>query len=311
MSSHPEVTGIGGSELGLGEGTGWSRSGFDYKGKHKDVFEYFIDNEYIDVMKIELLRGRNFNANITSDTINSVIVNEAMVNDFGWTLDNAVGQELKGYSDNMTPVVIGVVKNFNFRSLSEKVEPQLFHQFSDYAPYKYFVRIKPGDPAKVIAAMNTEWKKIVPDLPLRYSFLDENINRFYKGEERWGNIIGWAGGISIFLASLGLLGLAALAAINRTKEIGIRKVLGASVSSIVSLLSKDFLKLVIIALVIAAPLAWYFMNEWLQDFAYRINISAWVFIITAIAAVMVALLTVGFQAIKTAIKNPVKSLRTE
>jgi putative ABC transport system permease protein len=311
LASHPEISGIAGSELGLGEGTGWSKQGFDYQGQHKEVFEYFIDNDYIDLMKIELLRGRNFDAKIASDTINSVIINEAMVNDFGWTLDNAVGQQLIGYSENLTPVVVGVVKNFNFLPLREDVDPQLFHQFADYAPYKYFVRIKAGDPSKAIAAMNTEWKKVVPDLPFRYTFLDENINRFYKGEERWGNIIGWAGGVSIFLASLGLLGLAALAAINRTKEIGIRKVLGASVSSIVGLLSKDFLKLVIIALVIAAPVAWYFMNEWLQDFAYRINISAWVFIITSIAAVSVALLTVSIQAIKTAIKNPVKSLRTE
>jgi putative ABC transport system permease protein len=128
---------------------------------------------------------------------------------------------------------------------------------------------------------------------------------------RWSNIVGWAGGISIFLACLGLFGLAALAAVNRTKEIGIRKVLGASLTNVASLLSKDFLKLVIIALFIASPLAWYFMHNWLQDFAYRINIAWYVFVATGIAAVLIALLTISFQAIKTAIANPVKSLRTE
>ena len=137
------------------------------------------------------------------------------------------------------------------------------------------------------------------------------LDRFYKSEARWSNIVGWAGGISIFLACLGLLGLAALAVVNRTKEIGIRKVLGASLSAIISLLSKDFLKLVLIAFIIATPLAWYFMNKWLQDYAYRINISWWVFAVTGATIIIIALLTVSFQAIKAAIANPVKSLRTE
>ena len=151
----------------------------------------------------------------------------------------------------------------------------------------------------------------MPEYPLKYSFLDEDLRRFYEGEERWGKIVGWAGGISIFLACLGLLGLAALAAVNRTKEVGIRKVLGASVTGIVGLLSKDFLKLVVIALLIASPLAWYFMHRWLEGFAYRINIGWSVFLITAIGAMLVALVTVGVQAVKAAVANPVTSLRTE
>jgi putative ABC transport system permease protein len=234
-----------------------------------------------------------------------------MLNDFGWTVNNAVGQELKGYSENLTPVVIGVVKNFHFRPFSEKIEPQMFHQFHDYAPRKYFVRIKAGDPSKALDVMKQAWTSVVPDLPFKYDFLDESLNRFYKSESRWSHIVGWAGGISIFLACLGLFGLAALAAVNRTKEIGIRKVLGASLTGIVSLLSKDFLKLVVIALIIASPLAWYFMHKWLQDFAYRINIGWYVFVITGIIALFIALVTISFQAIKAAIANPVKSLRSE
>ena len=213
--------------------------------------------------------------------------------------------------ETKTPVVIGVVKNFNFRPFREEIKPQMFHQFADYEPYKFFVRIKPGNPAPALAAMQKAWTGVVADLPFKYSFLDESLDNFYKAEKKWSNIIGWAGGISVFLACLGLFGLAALAAINRTKEIGIRKVLGASLPGIVKLLSKDFLKLVVIALIIATPLAWYFMNKWLQDFAYRISIGWWVFIAAGALAIIIAFVTIGLQALKAGVANPVKSLRTE
>ena len=311
LISRTDIAGVASAELGLGEGTGWSRSGFEYNGAHKDVFEYFIDPDYISLMRMKLLAGRNFDPKITDDTVTSVIVNEAMVKDFGWTVENAVGQQIKGYMETKTPVVIGVVKNFNFRPFKEEVKPQMFHQFAEYEPYKFFVRVKPGNPAPALAAMQKAWRGVVADLPFKYSFLDESLDNFYKAEKKWSNIIGWAGGISVFLACLGLFGLAALAAVNRTKEIGIRKVLGASLPGIVKLLSKDFLKLVVIALLIAAPLAWYFMNKWLQDFAYRISIGWWVFIVAGLLAVIVAFVTIGLQAVKAGVSNPVKSLRTE
>jgi putative ABC transport system permease protein len=311
LSAHPEIVGTASAELGLGASQGWSQSGFKYKGKDKEVVEYFVDPDYMHVLGLQLLAGRNFNPLLALDTVNSVIVNEAMVSDFGWTMQNAVGQRITGYSDNLTPAVIGVVKNFNYFAFSKEIQPQMFHQFSSYQPYKFFVRIKPGGSSKALTILQTSWKKIAPDYPLKYGFLDENLNRFYQSETRWSNIVGWAGGISIFLACLGLLGLAALAVVNRTKEIGIRKVLGASISAIIGLISKDFLKLVVIAFTIAAPLAWYFMNKWLQDYPYRINIQWSVFVITGIATITIALLTVSFQSIKAAIANPVKSLRTE
>jgi putative ABC transport system permease protein len=311
IASRPDVEGIASAELGLGEGTGWSSSGFEYNGSHKDVYEYFIDPDYIPVLGMKLIAGRNFDPGIAADTITSVIVNEAIVKNFGWTMDNAVGQQIKGYSDLMTPVVIGVVKDFHFRPFKEKVGPQLFHQYAGYSPYKFFVRIKPGNPAPALAAMQKAWSGIVADLPFKYSFLDESLDNFYKSERKWSNIIGWAGGISVFLACLGLFGLAALAAVNRTKEIGIRKVLGASLPAIIKLLSKDFLKLVALALVIAAPFAWYFMNKWLQDFADRISIGWWVFIIAGSLALLIAFITIAFQAVKAGIANPATSLRTE
>ncbi len=260
---------------------------------------------------MEIIRGRNFDPNITSDTVNSVIINEATALDFGLSIDSAVGQPLTGYSETMTPVVIGVVKDFHFRPLSEKVEPQMFHQFTNYTPRKFFVRIKAGDPSKALATLNKAWSSLVSDLPFQYDFLDDRLDNFYKSEVRWSRIIGWAGGISIFLACLGLLGLAALAAVNRTKEIGIRKVLGASIPNIIGLLSKDFLKLVVIAIIIASPLAWYFMSKWLQDFAYRINIGWTIFLIAGLSVATLALITISLQAISAAMANPVKSLRTE
>jgi len=309
--SRDDIVGVASSELGLGEDEGWSRTGFDYNGEHKEVFEYFVDKDYIPLMGMKIIAGRNFDSKIAADTVTSIIVNETMVKDMGWTIDNAVGQSMKGYMETKTPVVIGVVKDFHYRPFKEKVMPQMFHQFNDYVPYKFFVRIKPGHPAPALAAMQKTWNSLVADLPFQYNFLDESLDNFYRAERKWSNIIGWAGGISIFLACLGLFGLAALAALNRTKEIGIRKVLGASVTNIIGLLSKDFLKLVTIALLIASPLAWYFMHKWLQDFAYRISIGWWIFIAAGSLALIMAFVTIAFQATKAGNANPVKSLRME
>ncbi|MEP7142387.1 MAG: ABC transporter permease [Ferruginibacter sp.] len=311
LQHRTDIVGITSAELSLGADMGWSVSGFDYKGKHKEAYEYFIDHNYIKVMGMKLKAGRNFDPDITADTVTSVVINEAMMNDFGWNLQNVIGQPLTGYMETKTPVVIGVVEDFNFFSLKDKIAPQLFQQFSDYAPFKFLVRFKPGDPSPVIAAIQKTWSSLVPRLPLKYSFLDEDLGKFYKEEQRMKSITAMAGGISIFLACMGLFGLAALAAVNRTKEIGIRKVLGASITVIITLLSKDFLKLVLIALIIASPVTWYFMHQWLQDFAYRVSIGWWVFAATGIIAVLIALLTVSIQAVKAAVTNPVKSLRTD
>lgn len=311
LSGVSEVLSVAGAEIGLGEGSGWSMSGFEYGGKHKQIFEYFIDSNYLSTLGITLLAGRNFQSDLAQDTTRSVIINESMMRDFGWNLANAVGQELTGYSENLTPVVIGVVKDFNFRPLKEEVKPQLFHQFASYQPYKFFVRIRPGYPAQALGRVEAAWKRSVPGYPFKYSFLDENISRFYHAEARWSSIVGWAGGISIFLACLGLLGLTMLAIVNRTKEIGIRKVLGASLSHIIRLISKDFLKLVLLAFIIASPLAWYFMNKWLQDFAYRIQIGWTVFLLSGAAALAIAFGTISFQAVKAGLANPVRSLRDE
>lgn len=309
-----KINAIASSEFGLGEGSGSSQHEFQYEGKNKQVLECFVDKDYIPLMGIQLLAGRNFNSDISADTVTSVIINEAMVQDFGWTAKKAIGRVLKGYYGNgeaKLPVVVGVVKNLNFHSFREEVKPQMFHQFAGYTANRYFISIKPGNPSNTLASIEAAWKKLVPELPFRYSFLDEDINRFYKTEKHLVNIIGWTGGISIFLACLGLFGLASLAAVNRTKEIGIRKVLGASIANVTILLSKDFLKLIIVAITIASPIAWYFMNNWLQDFAYRITIEWWMFALTGLLTIGIAFMTLCYQSIKAALINPVQSLRSE
>jgi putative ABC transport system permease protein len=315
LSGDPEIVSTASADNGLGEKQGSSFTGFDYHGMSINISQFYIDPDYIPTLGMHLLAGRNFDPAIASDTVNAVIINEATMNELGWTLENSIGQHLEGYGNYgvHNPVVIGIVRDFNYQDLTHRVEPMIFHQFaaSRSNPYHFFVRIRPGDPSKALAAIQSAWKKIAPDYPLKYNFLDEDLNRFYKSEVTLSNIIGWAGGIAIFLACLGLLGLAALAVVNRTKEIGIRKVLGASVSTIISLISKDFLKLVFVAFLIATPITWWLMNKWLQGYAYRINIEWWVFGISCAAIIVVALLTVFFQAIKAAIANPVESLRTE
>lgn len=311
LSAQTEITGITSAAIGLGEGEDFWVTGFKYKDKPAYACFNPVDLDYLNVLGMQLIAGRNFNPKIASDTVNSIIVNETLVKEFGWTADNAVGQTLDGFSPDKTPVVIGVVKNFNFSHAGEEIKPQMFSPFFDKSRPKIYVRIKPGNPERALASIQKTWSSLVPDVPLQYNFLDEKLEAFYKAEQRWSSIVGWAGGISIFLACLGLFGLAALATINRVKEIGIRKVLGATIPNIISLISKDFLKLIVIALFIAAPVAWYFMNKWLQSFAYRINISWLVFVSVGVMAILIALMTVAFQAIKAAVANPVKSLRTE
>lgn len=313
LANRPEIAGVASSELALGANSGWSRSGFDYKGQPKEVYEYFVDPEYMNVLGVPLIAGRNFDPALTADTATSVIINESMMRDFGWSPDNAVGQTLTGYYEGKRsePVVVGVVRDFNFLSLHEEVKPMLFHMFNGYTPFQFFVRLRPGNISDHISSVKSTWEGLVPDLPFQYKFLDENLARFYKADERWGRIVGYAGVLAIALACLGLFGLVALAAANRTKEIGIRKVLGASVAGLTGLLAKDFLKLILLAILIASPVAWWAMNKWLADFAYRIDIQWWMFVAAALAAVSIALLTVGYQSVKASLANPVKSLRSE
>ncbi|HTF27267.1 MAG TPA: ABC transporter permease [Flavitalea sp.] len=311
LLSDASVIGVASAGTSFGVGAEFRDHGFIHNNIRKRIYECFADHDYLNVLGMQLVAGRNFNPSIADDTTTSVIINEAMMNEFGWNLSNVIGQQIKGYTNTKTPVVIGVVNNFNFHPLTENIKPQLFTKFAGQRPKKYLVRIKPGDPSHAINVMEKTWKSFASDVPFKYSFLDEDLEKLYVSEKRWSNIVGWSGGISILLACLGLFGLTLLTTVNRVKEIGIRKVMGASVGSIVALLSNEFLRLIIIALLIASPVAWYFMNQWLQSFAYRINVGWQIFCIAGFSVFAVALLTVSFQAIKAAMANPVKSLRAE
>jgi putative ABC transport system permease protein len=314
IENNTGILGVTASEMGLGAGEGLMGGGYrDYKGEIQRVIDYPGDYNYLNTMGMQLIAGRNFNPVLASDTTNAVIVNEALVQTLlGITPEKAIGvQILNAKGDQKTKTIIGVARNFNYEDLSQKVGAQLFYRPAKLRPSRIFVRLQAGDPGSKLILLNNAWKKLVPDAPFEYSFVDEQFDNFYKNETRWSSIAGWAGGISIFLACLGLFGLAALAAVNRTKEIGIRKVLGATVTQVVSLLSKDFVKLITVALLIATPLAWYIMHNWLQSYAWRINITGWVFVLTGVFAILIAVTTVSVQAIKAALANPVKALRNE
>jgi putative ABC transport system permease protein len=314
LAARPEIIGTASGDNSLGDG-GMSTHGYGNRDRGDSTFgfaESSVDPDFIPILGMQLLAGRNFDPTMSLDTTRAMIINEAMMHALGLTLQNAVGAPLKGYlSTDTAPVVIGVVRNFNFSDLHQEISPQLFNHFPANKPRWFLVRIRPGDPSKAIADISAAWKDVSPDIPLKYSFLEEDLDRLYKAEQRLSGIIVSAGTISVILACLGLFGLATLAAVNRTREIGIRKVMGASVPELITLLSKDLLRLVGIAFILATPIAWWLMHRWLQDYAYRISIQWWVFALSAAAMLGVAILTIGFQAAKAALENPVKSLRTE
>jgi len=209
-----------------------------------------------------------------------------------------------------TPLtVLGVVKNFHYESLKQNIGPLIMRL--GRANYTASFKVSTANIQQLISQVEKKWAAMAPGRPFRYRFMDESFNNMYRDEQRVGKIAFTFALLAILIACLGLFGLATYMAEQRTKEIGIRKVLGASVQGLIRLLSVDFLKLVFVSFVLAAPLAWFFMNKWLQDFAYRIDITLWVFVVAGLLAITIALLTVGFQAVKAALANPVKSLRTE
>jgi putative ABC transport system permease protein len=264
------------------------------------------DEHFADLFQIQLTEGRWFEAGSQRDADN-VLLNETAARKLGlpqpWLGQRFGIHEREGR-------VIGVLRDFNFLPLQEAITPLVIYNSSDWRG-NYFVKTLPGQSAQALAAAEAAWKQWFPERPFEYTFLDEDFNKMYQTEQRAGMLFILFAGIAIFIACLGLFGLVTFVASQRTKEIGIRKVLGASVAGITGLLAKDFLKLVIIAIVIASPIAYYFMQKWLADYAYHVEIQWWMFAVAGMAAVSIAFLTVCFQSIKAALANPVKSLRSE
>jgi putative ABC transport system permease protein len=280
-----------------------SKNGFDMQ-------NWYIDYDYLKTMGMQMQKGRNFSKDFGSDST-AVIINETTAKILGYA--DPVGKKIytsvdaEGHTAAYT--IIGVVQNFNFESLHQDVGPLAFLLGGGGGVAAF--KINATDAKPLIAQIQNKWKALAPGLPFSYRFLDDSFDEMYRSEQRAGKIALIFSVLAIFIACLGLFGLATFIAEQRTKEIGIRKVLGASVQGIVKMLSKDFMILVAIAFVFATPVAWWAMHTWLQDFAYRINIEWWMFAAAGIAALLIALITVSFQAIRAAIMNPVKSLRTE
>jgi putative ABC transport system permease protein len=279
------------------------------------AIQLMVDEDYIKTLGLSLVAGRDFSKDIKTDE-SAYIINETAVKELGLgTPQEALGKTLSWPTwrkpDSLkTGQVIGVVKDFHYKSLHERVEPAVLHIYRE-AYSKVAVKLRGDKIENEIAGIKSLWSKFSPDYPIEYSFLDESFHKMYKAEDKLKTLLSFFTAITIFVACLGLLGLAAYAAERRRKELGIRKVLGATVQGLVVLLSRDFVKLVLVSVIVASPVAWYFMNKWLESFSYRISIAWWMFAVAAVLAVALALLTVSFQAVKAAISNPVKNLRIE
>lgn len=269
---------------------------------------YNVDYAYIPTMGMHILEGRNFSKKFGSDST-AVIINEAAVDALGWKKEDAIGRSIV-QSGKMIYNVIGVVGNFQYSSAKEEIAPLLM-RLNRYPNGTFIVKTNTSDSKAILAAIKDDWESFNTGGAFTYSFLDEDYSNLYKSEERKGQLFSVFSILAIIIANIGLLGLVAYTAERRTKEIGIRKVLGASVNGIIFQLLRDYFKLILIAAMIATPIAWYAMGVWLEDFAYRIDIKWWIFVLASIFTLLIALFTVSFQAIKAAVSNPVKSLRSE
>jgi putative ABC transport system permease protein len=264
-----------------------------------------VDYDYMKTLGMKIIEGRNFSKDMASDS-SATIINKTMAEKLG--LKNPIGQRIVNGWETWT--VIGVMEDFNFESMKQDVSP-LCLVLGNNTSTIVAVKIKTANTKSVISYVSSVWKGFAPNQPMRYTFLDESFANMYADVQRTGSIFTTFAVLAIIIACLGLFALSAFMAEQRNKEIGIRKVLGASVSGITTMLSKDFVKLVFISIVIASPIAWWAMNKWLQDFAYRISISWWMIAVAGLVAITIALITISFQSIKAALMNPVKSLRTE
>jgi ABC-type antimicrobial peptide transport system permease subunit len=281
----------------------------DFAGRNPDEKIFFtgiqVDENFIETFGLQLISGRGFYQNYKADTA-GYLVNEAALKVMGMDASSAIG---KHFSSGPDGKILGVVKDFHFKPLRQRIEPLVLSLNTRGGVV--VVRTQPGHTEATIRELEQICRKLNPSFPFAYNFVEEDLAKLYQSEQRMSTIVNTFAMLSIFISCLGLYGLAAFTAEQRTREISIRKVLGASVSTLVSLISKDFLKLILIANLIAWPLAWWAMHTWLQDFAYQIDISLWIFIMAGGMVLFIALCTVGFQAVKVARSNPVSSLRNE
>ena len=279
----------------------------------------WTDFDFIETMGFEMVAGRSFSHDFSADAQTAFILNEAAVQEIGWTNETAIGKtfgssEIKDWNvgqwENRDGQVIGVLKNFYFESLKEEIVPTVYF-VAPYMAWNYVIRIRSGNISETINFIEKNWKEFNPESPFEYSFVDENFAALYETEERQGKIFGLFAMLAIFIACLGLVGLASFTAEQKRKEIGIRKVLGATSMNIITLLSREFSWLVLFAFIVATPLAWYVMHIWLQDFAYRISIGVYIFLFAGLFSLLIAWITVGLQTMKAANANPINALQQD
>ncbi|HEX6180730.1 MAG TPA: ABC transporter permease [Chitinophagaceae bacterium] len=312
----PAVKSVGAADGVLG-GLNWTNSVRAKDKEDESLLNFLnVDYDFLQTMNVNFKAGRNFSKQFGRDSV-AIVLSETAVKELGLK-EPVVGSQIVWGEQDTTIYyadVIGVVKDFHFSSFREPIKPFGFvldAQRPDNSRLNtMFIKLAPADIDEVIPKVQAAWAKIMPEQPLEYTFQDEQLDLLHRREMKFESLFSYLTGLAIIIACLGLFGLSSFMAEQRTKEIGIRKVLGASVQGLVTLLSKDFVKLILVAIAVASGIAWYFMNNWLQDFVYRVTIDWWVFVLGGIVALLIALLTVSFHAIKTAITNPVKSLRNE
>ena len=270
---------------------------------------YGIDYDYLPALGFEIVEGRNFSREIPSDTTQAVIVTQSMALRMNW--DQAIGKKFQFGTDEEDPFmeVVGVVKDYHHQSLYDVIEPVLFYLREENQIAH--IKLNGNDISGSLQEVEAAWKRVFPNRPLEYTFLDQEFEEQYQNDQRRGQIFSIFSIITIIIACLGLLGLASFTTSQRTKEIGIRKVLGASVGNIVVMISKDFLILIVISIIISIPAAYYFMNQWLQNFAYQVEINYLTFLMAAMLALVITFITIGFHTFRAAVANPVNALREE
>ena len=291
---------------------GRSITGIKANGKNITIETNRIDPQFLPTFKIPIIAGRNFSADYPSDTTQSIIVNESFVKEAGWKTNEVVGKTARSMDDSKhLYTIIGVIRDYHFTSLKEKITAEMFTMEPAFNYGQIWVKIKPTNVPKTLSLLQKTYKSIVPYFPYSYQFMDDINAKNYEAEAKWKQVIGIASLLFVFISCIGLFGLVILSIEQRTKEIGIRKVLGAAVSRILILISKDFAILIGIAFLVSIPLGYYAISKWLESFAYRINITWWIFAIPGVVVIATAFLTLSSQAIRAAMANPVKSLRSE
>jgi putative ABC transport system permease protein len=312
LQADPAVASVSlmtGEPGGFHDGHGFEAEG--WPGEKIKFNTEFADFEYVKTLGLKIIAGRDFSPAFTTDSTNSVLINRATAARLGYTPQQAVGKWIKNIGeDGVRRTIVGVVEDYHFTSMKNTIGPLVISTQKDDRRLA-LIKLETANIPAAITRIKNIYASAAPDYPFEYDFLDERFNKLYKAEIKQGSLLSAFSIIAVCIACLGLFGLASYTAIKRTKEIGVRKVLGSSVENIVLLISKDLLKPVLLGTAMAIPAGYFVMQTWLQNFAYRTDVQWWLFLAAAMIAVLIALLTVSIQAVKAALVNPIKSLRTE